>query len=118
MPSNSPGELLRLDVEPRGDALVARLVGSANMINAADLQDQLFAIVDRKPSHLVLDLSQLAFINSVGLGGIIAAHVRSRRQKGVISIAAPTPDILELLRVTNLTRLFPVYDSVDDAIAS
>jgi anti-anti-sigma factor len=118
MSPTSANELLRLEVEPRGNVIVARLIGSANMVNVANLQDDLFAIVDRNPRQIVLDLSQLAFINSVGLGGIIAAHVRSRRQNGAISIAAPSAEILELLRVTNLTRLFPVYDSVDAALAN
>ena len=118
MSPSSPTELLRLEVEQRGNALIARLIGSANMVTASELQGDLFALVDRNPRHIVLDLSRLAFINSVGLGGIIAAHVRGRRQNSLISVAAPSPEILELLRVTNLTRLFPVYDSVEAALAN
>ncbi len=118
MSSASPSESLRLEVEHRGSALVARLIGSANMVTASDLQDDLFALLERAPGRIVLDLSGLAFINSVGLGGIIAAHVRCHRQNRTIALAAPSPEILELLRLTNLTRLFPVYDSVEAALAN
>ena len=113
MSPSPPTGSLKLEIEHRGNAVVARLIGSANMVSANDLQDDLFALVDRNPGQIVLDLSQLAFINSLGLGGIIAAHVRYRRQSGTIVLAAPPPEIQELLRVTNLTRLFPIYDTVE-----
>ncbi len=111
-------EQLKLEVEPRGDAMVVRMVGSANMVAAADLKDQLLDLVARGPRRIVLDMSRLAFICSVGLSGIIAAHLRCRRNKGEITVAAPPPDILDLLRVTNLTRLFPVHPSVEAALAA
>ena len=118
MSPSSPTGLLKLETEHRGNAVIARLIGSANMVSATDLQDDLFALVDQNPSQIVLDLSRLAFINSLGLGGIIAAHVRYRRQNGTIALAAPPPEIMELLRITNLTRLFPIYDTVETALAN
>jgi len=109
--------VLKIEVERRGSATIARLIGSANMVSANHLQDQLLALVEGRPQRLVLDLSGLDFISSVGLGGIIAAHLRCRYHSGSIVLAAPTPEILELLKVTNLTRLFPIHDSVDAALA-
>ncbi len=111
-------EKLILETEPRGDAMVVRMVGSANMVAASDLKDQLLELVARGPRRIVLDMSELAFICSVGLSGIIAAHLRCRRNNGEITLAAPSRDILDLLRVTNLTRLFPVHATVEAALAA
>jgi anti-sigma B factor antagonist len=115
-PRTSTG-VLKIEVEQRGSATIARLIGSANMVSANHLQDQLLTLVEGRPQRLILDLSGLDFISSVGLGGIIAAHLRCRHHSGTIALAAPTPDILELLRVTNLTKLFSVHESVDAALA-
>jgi len=117
MSSRTSTGVLKIEVEQRGGATIARLIGSANMVSANHLQEQLLSLVEDRPQRLVLDLSGLDFISSVGLGGIIAAHVRCRHHGGSIVLAAPTPEILALLQVTNLTRLFPVHDSVDAALA-
>ena len=117
MPSPPPIETLKIECEQRGDITVARLIGSANMVSASALQDELFTLLEQNPRHLVLDLSQLAFISSVGLGGIIAAHLRCRKNNSTMAMAAPSADILELLQVTNLTRLFPVHRTVETALA-
>ncbi len=118
MMSSTPAELLRVEVETQGTTTIARLIGSANMVVSTDLKDQLLDLVASQPQQLILDLSQLEFISSVGLSGIIAAHLRCRHHSGTVKLAAPRPEILELLTVTNLTRLFPIHESVEAALAS
>jgi len=118
MSTPSPAELLRVEVSKHGSTTIAKLIGSANMVVCSDLKDRLLQLVETSSGRLVLDLSELEFISSVGLGGIIAAHLRCRHHKGAVILAAPRPDILELLTVTNLTSLFMVHESVDAALAS
>ena len=116
--SLSPPQPLRIDVEEQGDAAVIRLVGSANMDAAADLQERLVELADAPRRRLILDLSGLDFVSSVGLGAIIAAHLRCRHHKCQISLVAPQTRILELLEVTRLTRLFTIHESVKAAMAA
>ena len=113
-----PADALRIDVERRDRTAIIRLVGSADMETAADLQEQLVELVDAPMDQLILDLSELAFVGSVGLGAIIAAHLRCRHHHGVVKLVAPPPRILELLDVTKLTKLFGIYDSVESAVAA
>ncbi len=113
-----PTEPFRIQVEPRGDATVVQLAGWASMDVSAGLKDTLINLVDVKRKQLILDLSALEFISSVGLGGIIAAHLRCRHCDGSIKLVSPQPAIRELLNVTKLTKLFPIYDSVESAIAA
>ena len=113
-----PADVLRVEVEHRADAAIIKLVGSANMDVAEDLQERLVELVDLPMAQLILDLSQLQFVSSVGLGAIVAAHLRCRHPDCVVKLVAPPPRILELLEVTRLTRLFPIFDSIDSAIAS
>ena len=112
----TPSETLGVAVEPRPDATVVRLTGSANMDVSAGLRDQLISLVDTHRKQLILDLSGLNFISSVGLGGIIAAHLRCRYCHGEIKLVAPQPPIRELLEVTKLTKLFPIYETIESAI--
>lgn len=115
-----PAELedLHVSVERRGPATVVKLSGSAHMVVSSALRDRLVGLVDENTRELVLDLADLEFINSVGLGAIIAAHLRCRRHNGVVKVVAPRPAIHEILQVTKLTHLFTVHPSVEAALSS
>ena len=104
--------------DTRGPTRVVRVSGSASMDSGSELRDRLVSLTDASTRRLVLDLADLEFINSLGLGGIVAAHLRLRSKQSEIHIAAPQPAIRELLDVTRLTKLFPVHDSVEHAMAS
>ncbi|HOA75153.1 MAG TPA: STAS domain-containing protein [Phycisphaerae bacterium] len=115
--TTSPNSDFRLDVEHRGDAAVVKLAGSINMNVCDRLQSELLAIVDRPTPKLVLDLSRLEFICSLGLGALVAAHLRSRHHKGAVRLVSPDPSIRALLEITKLIKIFPPYESVEHALA-
>ncbi len=109
---------LRVEVERRDRAAIVKLAGNAHMGVSNALQDQLVELIDENTPELVLDMTDLEFINSVGLGAIIAAHLRCRHHNGAVKIVSPRPAIEELLKVTRLTRILPVHPSVESALAS
>lgn len=109
---------LRLEVERRGSTAIVKLAGAAHMDVFNTLRDQLLSLIDESTPQLVLDLSDLDFINSAGLGALIAAHRRCQHHKGAVKLVAPQPAIEEILTVTKLTRILPVHPSVDAALAS
>ena len=114
----SSSEPLQIDVEAYGDATVVKLTGWASMDVSAGLKDRLVNLIDPKHKQLILDLSDLEFIGSVGLSAIIAAHIRFSHSKGSIKLVSPQPAIRELLSVTKLTKLFPIHESVESALAA
>src|SRR5689334_463988 len=112
-------EPLQVEVNPRDNATIVKLIGSANMDVSSGLRDRLITLLEQRAVPLVLDLSELRFISSVGLGGIIAAHLRCcLHSKNEIRLVAPQPAIQELLEITKLTKLFNIYPTLEAAIAS
>jgi anti-anti-sigma factor len=114
VPGNGEFQML---IDDRGEAAVVRLVGSISMNVCERLQADLLRLVERPVRKLILDLSQLRFICSLGLGALVAAHLRSRHHDGAVRLVAPDPSIRALLEITKLVKLFPPYDSVEAAIA-
>ena len=86
----------------------------AELIRKLENSDQFFAGVT--DVTVVLDMGDLDFIMSGGLGAIVAAHIRISRHGGQIRIAAARDHVLDMLERTALTRLFPVYASVEQAL--
>lgn len=111
------GEDFQFDVEQHGEAAVVKLAGSIHMNVCERLQTELLKLIDRPTRKVVLDLSQLTFICSLGLGALVAAHLRSRHHRGAVRLVAPEPSIRNLLEITKLVKIFPPYDSVEVALA-
>jgi anti-sigma B factor antagonist len=118
MPYHSPhSDDLKLDMEHHGQAVLVRMKGSGNMEVTEDLQERLYKLIDEGAERVVLDLSELNFICSTGLGGLIAAQLHARKQESELCLVNPQKQIKELLKLTKLNNLFTIYDSVDDALA-
>lgn len=66
--------------------------------------------------RLVLDLHLLPFINSAALGYLIKVQQTLNDLKGQLALARVQPAIRHLLAVTNLSALFSLHDSVDQAL--
>jgi anti-sigma B factor antagonist len=68
---------------------------------------------------LVIDLSEVSFIDSSGLGAVIEAHDRLRRKNRPVAVVAPRGTAAALvLTLTQLRRRLPVYESRREALAA
>lgn len=114
--SPSSGDF-QIEIQEQENAAVVRLAGSIHMNVCDRLQAELLKLIDRPTPRVVLDLSQLKFICSLGLGAFVAAHVRSRKHQGAVRLVSPDASIRNLLEVTKLVKIFPPYDSVDIALS-
>ena len=92
-PSTSSQADLRIESERRGSTLVVKLIGSANMDVSMGIRDRIIALMDEHTHQIVIELSRLDFISSVGLGEIISAHIRCCRHGIELKLAGPKPAI-------------------------
>jgi len=67
--------------------------------------------------HLVLDLSDVTFIDSSGLGALIAT-LKVIGKEGEILIAAAPPTVVVMFELTRMDRVFRLIKTVDEAVAS
>ena len=66
--------------------------------------------------HVVIDLTQVSFVDSSGLGGLIVARRSARERGGSVSLVSPPPAVHRLLGATQLHDVFPIHDSLAEAI--
>lgn len=109
---------LTVKVDDEQSAAVVHVCGSAGMGEADTIRMELDQLVGRKVAIIVMELSEMDFICSEGLGAIIDAHHRSREHDGQVRLVSPQPAVLHLLEMTNLTKLFTVFPTVSDAITA
>jgi anti-sigma B factor antagonist len=111
---NTSVATLESDGEPY--TLVA-LSGEADVTNSGALRELLDAEVAKEPRTLVIDLSELRFMDSSALHVILRANRAMDRQGGVLALAGPRDPVAKMLRLTAADQLLPVYASVDEATA-
>lgn len=102
---------LSIDIktEHDGDALVFRLRGSLDIATSPSVRAALSEAADEGKHDIIVDLTELQFIDSTGLGALIGGHRRAVENGGRLSLVARAGAILRLLNITGLIRVFSVY---------
>lgn len=109
---------LEIREEPSDGARVLALTGELDIATSPSLDDRLDAIIDRGAGNLIVDLSSLAFMDSMGLQVLLRARRRLGRQARQLALVCPPGPILRLLVVTNLDSAFSVHPDRDSAADS
>jgi anti-sigma B factor antagonist len=103
-------------VEQHNGAVVVRLGGELDLYNADDIRHALTGAIDSGAGRIVVDMSDVDFVDSTALGVLIEA--RSKLGHDGVLLAAPQLETRRTLEVSGLARHLPVHDSVDGALAS
>lgn len=106
---------MQLTTEEVGAVTVVQCDGRLNMVAAPGLKSTLDRLVTDGSTRLVVDLSRTPFIDSSGLGALVAGLKRARQVGGDLRIAAPNDQVRTVLGLTNLDRVLKPYDDVSAA---
>jgi anti-sigma B factor antagonist len=104
-------------IERSDGAVVVALAGELDLYNAETVRAALLDCCAGKPERLVVDLSEVTFIDSTALGVLIEARTKLPNRRAFV-LAAPTLETRRALEVSGLDRHFAVRESVDDAKAA
>jgi len=99
----------------KSGVVVVRPTGRLNMVAAPALRKQLNDLVEGGENRIVVDLSATEFIDSSGLGALIAALKIARKAGGDLRIASPTRQVTTVLELSNLDRVLRSYESAESA---
>jgi anti-sigma B factor antagonist len=106
---------LTLDTRSHGGWTVVAVRGELDLYTAPQLREHVVQLADDASGRLVIDLDEVGFIDSSGLGVIVACLKRCREQGGDLVLVAPEQSpVTKLLALTGLTSAIPVAASIDD----
>ncbi|HJP73995.1 MAG TPA: STAS domain-containing protein [Pseudonocardiaceae bacterium] len=105
-------------IERSGGVLVVRLSGDFAEESGANMAQLVTQALADRPAAVVLDLSKVNFIGSSALSVLVGARHRADEARIAMSLVATRRATLLPLELTGLTRLFPVFPAVRDAVAA
>ncbi len=106
---------MKISVEQAEGYGVLRPEGRLNMVAAPRLRSAIDRMLEDGSTRLVLDLADVSFMDSSGLGAVITGLKRARQAGGDLRLAAAGEQVQTVMRLTNLDRVLRPHATVQDA---
>lgn len=110
---------MEIETKERSGALIARLVGEFDVGAADRFRTEIDTLLDadKRLSCLILDLSEVTFIDSSGIGAILGRYRKMTARGGVIRAVGLKPTVRRVFEFSGMTGLIPAYADVKQALA-
>jgi anti-anti-sigma factor len=111
--------LAQITAEEHGDVPVATLTGEIDASNVQDVAARLQTLMTNRMKVLVVDLTQLSYLDSAGINLLftVGDELRGRQQTLRLVVAEGSP-IRRMLQITSLDRAHPTFATRDEALAT
>jgi anti-sigma B factor antagonist len=86
--------------------------------NSGELKDRILKILEDGDHDLVIDLSQVQFIDSSGLGALLSGYKNANLRSSGFALAGLQPRVKSMFELTRLHRVFDIYSGLQDALSS
>ena len=104
VPSPAAPEL-KLDVEKTAGSTIVHCTGKITSSSAPELQDRVRPLIS-ETKKLVLDLAQVNYLDSSGLGAVVRLWMTSKKANCELKVSNLTPRIKDLFTLTNISTIF------------
>jgi len=108
---------MELDIRTQQDGSVCtvELEGEVDVYTAPRLKEELVALIEGGCTHVIVNLEDVAFIDSSGLGVLVSALRRARERDGAVRIVCTRENVLKIFRITGLDKVFPIFATASEA---
>src|ERR1022692_203540 len=106
---------LKLDHHTKDGIEVVDVEGEIDVYTAPRLRELLIELVNSGFYQLVVKMEKVEFLDSTGLGVLVGGLKRVRAHDGSLDLVCTQERILKIFRITGLTKVFGIHDTVDEA---
>jgi anti-sigma B factor antagonist len=110
---------MQIDERTIGDVVVLDVKGRVQLGEGDEmLKDKVNSLLNQGRKKIVLNLAEVPYIDSAGLGEVVRTFTTVSRQGGQLKLLNLTKRITDLLAITKLLTVFDTYDSEQEAVQS
>lgn len=103
-------------VRTQGEATVLEIGGEMDLHSAPPLRAALLELTQVKGARIVVDLNEVTFIDSTGIGALVGALKRAREGGGALHFCGAQPRVRRVFEITGLLGALPIFDSREAAL--
>ena len=97
---------------------VVDLNGEIDVYTSPKVKEAITELIDQGNYALVINLENVRYIDSTGLGVLIGGLKRVREHSGTVNLVCTNPQIKKIFDITGLVKIFGIYDSEKSACAN
>jgi anti-sigma B factor antagonist len=109
---------LKLDHHTMDGIEIVDVEGEIDVYTAPRLRELLIELVNTGFYQLVVNMEKVEFLDSTGLGVLVGGLKRVRAHDGSLDLVCTQERILKIFRITGLTKVFGIHDTVGEAITA
>jgi anti-sigma B factor antagonist len=106
------------DEQIDADTHVIELGGEIDLYTAPEFKERMVQVIEDGKKQVIVDLSKATFIDSTTLGVLVGGVKRLRPAGGTLALVCSDQNIVKIFEITGLDRVFPIYATRDEALAS
>jgi len=96
--------------------VIMQLAGEIDMKSSAKIKDKFKEIFSQKPQSVIVDMTEVNFMDSSGLAVLVGALKRSRINNSELKLTGLTKDVRGIFEICRLETIFQIFDTTDEAL--
>ncbi len=109
---------MQIDVTKEGDVVVVTVEGDLDASSAPDLRAKFEELIGQRENQYVIDLTGVPFMDSSGIAALVNLFKRVRIGAGDVKLCGFQEEIEKVFKLTRLDRVFDIFDTRAEAVAS
>jgi anti-sigma B factor antagonist len=105
-------------IHHREQAVLIEVSGHLTFFEVGALRDSIQSLVKSQPINILLNLSELVYLDSSGIGELARIYVAVVKHGGTMKVIGLTPKVQEVLKITQLSQLFQEFPDEQSALRS
>ena len=105
---------MQIATTPGSDRYAITVSGEVDLASSPELDTAIIAAIESGSSSLVIDLTDVSFMDSSGLGVIVRGLKRCREADKDLDLVITNERVLKVFGITGLDQVIPIHDSIED----
>jgi anti-sigma B factor antagonist len=114
----SGGAIFETQVKEADGFPVIELTGEIDLSTSPVFKQRIYEIIESGKRDVIVDMNGLDFMDSTGLGVLVAALKKTRMEGGSIRLICNRNNILKVFTITGLDKVFAIYDNLSELLKS
>jgi len=107
---------MEVAIRDLGEHKIINISGEVDLYNVGELKKTLFSITDGLHKSVVVDMKNVNYMDSSGIGALVAGQKKMRAHGGKFALMNIHEDVLNILKLATLDKFFRIYDTEDDLV--
>jgi anti-sigma B factor antagonist len=105
---------MQIATTPGSDRYLITVSGEVDLATSPELDTAIIAAIDSGATSVVIDLTDVSFMDSSGLGVIVRALKRCREAENDLDLVITNERVLKVFGITGLDQVIPIHASIQD----